>query len=97
MRALVTGSNGFVGPWLLAHLQESGDEVLGLTETTDINDPDALHHAMAGFAPDAVYHLAALSSVRQSWDDPVATFTVNALGTLNLCRATTKLARPPGS
>lgn len=95
MRALVTGSNGFVGPWLLAHLQESGDEVLGLTETTDINDPDALHAALATFAPDAVYHLAALSSVRQSWEDPVGTFTVNALGTLNLCRAATKLHRPP--
>ena len=95
MRALVTGSNGFVGPWLLAHLQESGDEVLGLTETTDINDHDALHDALSRFAPDAVYHLAALSSVRQSWEDPMGTFRVNALGTLNLCRAASALGRPP--
>ena len=47
MHALVTGSNGFVGPWLLAHLRESGDEVLGLTETTDITDPAALQDVLA--------------------------------------------------
>ena len=95
MRALVTGSNGFVGPWLLAHLHESGDDVLGLTETTDITDPAALQDVLASAPFDAVYHLAAQSSVRLSWDDPVGTFTVNALGTLNLCSAAIKTARPP--
>lgn len=95
MRALVTGSNGFVGPWLLAHLREIGDDVLGLTETTDITDPAALQDVLASAAFDAVYHLAAQSSVRLSWDDPVGTFTVNAVGTLNLCSAAIKLDRPP--
>jgi GDP-4-dehydro-6-deoxy-D-mannose reductase len=95
VRALVTGSNGFVGPWLLAHLRESGDEVLGLTETTDITNPDAIHDVLATAAFDAVYHLAALSSVRLSWEDPVGTFAVNALGTLNLCRAAAQAAQPP--
>jgi GDP-4-dehydro-6-deoxy-D-mannose reductase len=76
-------------------LRETGDEVLGLTETTDINDPDALGDALATFAPDAVYHLAALSSVRQSWRDPAGTFTVNALGTLNLCGVAANLAHRP--
>ncbi len=95
MRALVTGSNGFVGPWLLAHLRESGDDVLGLTETTDITDPAALRDVLASAPFDAVYHLAAQSSVRLSWDDPVGTFTVNALGTLNLCSAAIKSDRPP--
>ena len=89
-RGLVTGSSGFVGPWLVAHLRESGDEVLGLTETTDITDPAALDDVLATAPFDAVYHLAALSSVRMSWDDPVGTFTVNALGTLNLCSAAAK-------
>lgn len=76
-------------------MQDSGDKVLGLTETTDITDPDAVHDALATFAPDAVYHLAALSSVRHSWEDPLGTFAVNALGTLNLCSAAAKLDRPP--
>jgi GDP-4-dehydro-6-deoxy-D-mannose reductase len=95
VRALVTGSNGFVGPWLLAHLIESGDEVLGLTETTDITDPSAVNDVLAVASFDAVYHLAALSSVRLSWEDPVGTFAVNAMGTLNLCNAAAKSARPP--
>ena len=43
---------------------------------------------MAEAAPQAVYHLAALSSVSQSWADPAATFSVNAVGTLNLWRGT---------
>lgn len=37
--------------------------------------------------PDAVYHLAALSSVRQSLDDPAASFRVNVLGTQALLEA----------
>ena len=76
-------------------MRESGDDVLGLTETTDITDPAALQDVLASAPFDAVYHLAAQSSVRLSWDDPVGTFTVNALGTLNLCGAAIKTARPP--
>ena len=30
-----------------------------------------------------------------SWDDPVGTFTVNAMGTLNLCSAAAKSGRRP--
>jgi GDP-4-dehydro-6-deoxy-D-mannose reductase len=95
VRALVTGSNGFVGPWLLAHLRESGDEVLGLTETTDITDPAALHDVLESAPFEAVYHLAAQSSVRLSWEDPMGTFVVNALGTLNLCSAAAKSGPRP--
>jgi GDP-4-dehydro-6-deoxy-D-mannose reductase len=95
VHALVTGSNGFVGPWLLAHLRESGDEVLGLTETTDITDPDALQDVLATAAFDAVYHLAAQSNVGLSWADPAGTFAVNAMGTLNLCTAAARSSRRP--
>jgi GDP-4-dehydro-6-deoxy-D-mannose reductase len=95
VRALVTGSSGFVGPWLVAHLRASGDDVVALTEATDITDAAVLASALEEAAPEAVYHLAALSSVSQSWADPAATFAVNALGTLNLCSAALKLSRPP--
>jgi GDP-4-dehydro-6-deoxy-D-mannose reductase len=76
-------------------LLDSGDDVLGLTETTDITDPAALQDVLASAPFDAVYHLAAQSSVRLSWDDPVGTFRVNALGTLNLCSAAAKVDPPP--
>ena len=96
MRVLVTGSvGGFVGPWLLRHLGECGDETVELPLSVDIRDVGAVTAALVEAAPEAIYHLAALSSVRQSWDDPVATFSVNALGTLNLCNAAASLTRPP--
>lgn len=37
--------------------------------------------------PDWIFHLAAISSVAQSWKDPVHTFEVNVLGTLHLFEA----------
>jgi GDP-4-dehydro-6-deoxy-D-mannose reductase len=96
VRVLVTGSvGGFVGPWLLRHLSECGDETVELPLEVDIRDAGAVTAALVQTAPEAVYHLAALSSVRQSWDDPVTTFAVNAVGTLNLCNAAASLARPP--
>lgn len=95
MRVLVTGSRGFVGPWLISHLEESGDEALELPEVSDIRDLEGLRAAMAAAEPDAVCHLAALSSVRDSWDDPSGTFVVNALGTLNVCNAAAALDPAP--
>ncbi len=95
MRVLVTGSRGFVGPWLTAHLAACGDEVLVLAEDTDIRDEEGVRAALAAAEPEAVCHLAAQSSVRRSWEDPVGTTIVNAVGTLNLCTAAATLDGPP--
>jgi len=95
VRALVTGSSGFVGPWLCRHLRERGDEVVELGGKVDVRDAEGVREALAGAEPDAVYHLAAISSVRQSWDDPPGTFAVNALGTLNVCNAAASLPKRP--
>jgi GDP-4-dehydro-6-deoxy-D-mannose reductase len=95
VRVLVTGSRGFVGPWLTAHLAACGDEVLVLPEDTDIRDEEGLRTVLAAAEPEAVCHLAAQSSVRRSWEDPVGTTIVNALGTLNLCTAAATLDGPP--
>ncbi len=95
MRALVTGGAGFVGPWLIRHLQDCGDEVIELPVGVDVRDAQGLGAALADAEPQAIYHLAALSSVRLSWGDPLETFAVNAVGTLNLCHAAAALSRPP--
>lgn len=79
----------------MGHLAESGDEVLELPEDTDITDAGALAQALAAAAPDAVCHLAAQSSVSRSWEDPAGTFSINALGTLNLCQAAIGLPLRP--
>lgn len=87
MRVLVTGSKGFVGQWLIAHLQESGDDVIGIDTEVDITEPAGLEEVVVTAAPDAVCHLAALASVGASWGTSQATYEVNTVGTANLIDA----------
>lgn len=53
----------------------------------DIRDLETLSKAMSGFAPDIVIHMAAQSLVRQSYSEPVDTFSTNVLGTVNVLEA----------
>jgi GDP-4-dehydro-6-deoxy-D-mannose reductase len=94
VRALVTGSNGFVGRHLLAHLADAGDDVVGADHAgagagagVDIADGDAFRTFVGSVRPDVVYHLAGWSDVGGSWAAPVDTFRVNAEGTLNVLLA----------
>jgi GDP-4-dehydro-6-deoxy-D-mannose reductase len=95
VRVLVTGSRGFVGTWLCRHLEDSGDEVSELPKYLDVRDTGGLADALVDAAPEAVCHLAAQANVAASWRDPVETFSVNAIGTLNLCVAAVALPRKP--
>jgi GDP-4-dehydro-6-deoxy-D-mannose reductase len=89
MRALVTGAGGFVGPVLVQHLRERGDDVTGVDQHDgpDLLDPDGWIDLLCGIQPDAVYHLAGWSDVGGSWSQPVRTFRVNAEGTLHVLQA----------
>ncbi|MDE0581400.1 MAG: GDP-mannose 4,6-dehydratase [bacterium] len=90
MRALVTGSRGFVGTHLVAHLNACADDVIEVDRvigSPPIEDAGAIAELIAETKPDAVYHLAGQSDVAASWSDPMGTFLVNADGTLNVVRA----------
>jgi GDP-4-dehydro-6-deoxy-D-mannose reductase len=88
MKALVTGASGFVGPHLVAHLEAFGDDVVAVDRggktPVDVTDRDAVEVVMRDVRPAAVYHLAALSHVAESWSAAANSFRVNAEGTLNV-------------
>ena len=92
-RVLITGAAGFAGTHLTELLEAHGDDVVPLAG--DIRDLDALQAAIAGAQPDAIAHLAALSSVAEAWGAERAVWDVNATGTLNLLLATRDAA--PGA
>lgn len=92
MRAFITGGRGFVGPRLCQHLEACGDEVVIAPPSIDVTDAAAVREAIGDARPGAVYHLAAQSSVSSSWDDPAATWHVNAVGTLNVLAAVNDVA-----
>ncbi|HVA42688.1 MAG TPA: GDP-mannose 4,6-dehydratase [Acidimicrobiales bacterium] len=95
MRALVTGASGFVAGWLRSHLEKCGDDIVPVDESIDIGDGPALTSKVVESAPDVIYHLAAISHVGLSWQEPRETFRVNAVGTLELLQAAMACAVPP--
>jgi CDP-glucose 4,6-dehydratase len=56
----------------------------------DIRDPEKLTAFMSKVQPDIVFHLAAQALVRESYKNPVETFTTNVIGTLNVFEACRK-------
>src|SRR5579875_681286 len=90
MRAFLTGANGFVGGHLVAHMRSCGDAVSALDPAVDLvgeGDARALDEGLEAASPEVVYHLAALTHVGRSWEDPARTLEVNVLGTLAVLEA----------
>lgn len=87
MRALITGGKGFVGQWLAAHLRDRGDDVAVIDIETDVADGGAVRDVVADVRPDAVYHLAAMTHVGESWENPSQVLRVNVLGTAEILAA----------
>lgn len=97
MRVLITGITGFVGPHLAKALQQCGDQVYGAALTgavpgvavhrVDMRSKADLQEVLHATQPEAIVHLAGLSSVRASWQDPATVMDVNAGGTARLLEA----------
>ena len=53
----------------------------------DIQDRTKLAEVLRAFQPDTVFHMAAQSLVRPSYEDPITTFATNVVGTVTLLDA----------
>lgn len=56
-------------------------------EIGDVRDLDHLRQVLAAAQPEIVFHLAAQPLVRLSYEEPVATYATNVMGTVNLLEA----------
>jgi CDP-glucose 4,6-dehydratase len=54
------------------------------SEIADIRDLEHLKAIVKEYKPEVVFHLAAQPLVRESYEDPVATYTTNVMGTVNV-------------
>jgi GDP-4-dehydro-6-deoxy-D-mannose reductase len=92
MRVFVTGADGFVGRHLGPVLRDAGHVVFearhpGDPEGFELTDPSRVRAALGDVEPEAIVHLAAVSSVAESHRDPARTMAVNALGTTHILAA----------
>ena len=99
IRALITGSEGFVGKYLRAELERNGREVIGLDLTAgpgcrrcDLGDGEALSRLLGEVKPREIYHLAGQADVGRSWKEPVRTLQMNVICAANLLEAIRKEA-----
>lgn len=71
----------------MRRLAEAGHQTFGADREVDITKPTVIAAALDRFAPDAVIHLAAMSSVAQSFREPERCYQLNFVGTRNLLAA----------
>jgi len=99
VRVLITGASGFAGTFLARECARARDTVVGVSLTgelpdgcgegvaVDLLDGEALREAVRSARPEVVYHLAALSSVGRSWEEPARTVQDNVAMSVNMLEA----------
>ncbi len=89
MKVLVTGASGMVGRNLSKYLEGKGIGVIptdlsGWEVSGNLLDRDFVFNRLASLDFDAVIHLAAITEIKKTIEDPRLCFEVNCVGTLNL-------------
>lgn len=94
MKALITGSLGFVGTYLREELEQNGYDVVGLdirpgdkTIQADLLNAEQILSLVSQERPDAVFHLAGQADVGRSWKVPQLTMELNVVAAINLMEA----------
>ena len=91
MKALITGSSGFIGSHLTAEFEANGYEVVrcDLKETKDtvamdIMNPEMIQSVLEKHQPDVIINMAGQANVGLSWKKPQLTVQLNTVGLINI-------------
>ena len=97
MKALITGSEGFVGKYLRAELEAHGYDVTGLdlvpgekTVAVNLLEAEKVDALLEEMQPEVIFHLAGQANVGLSWKKPVMTTEINLVAAINLMEAVRK-------
>ena len=100
MKSLVIGAGGFVGGYLIDELKKQDFDIYATKLATeqivtqnaeildlDITNKNQVSEVIESVSPDVIFHLAAQSSVKLSWDKPALTANINIIGAINIFEA----------
>ena len=85
-KILLVGGTGFVGTHL-RNLFEVDSAVISTGTNVDIRDIKKIRALIERERPDNVVHLAAITTLRESFKNPENTYDINFMGTLNVLKA----------
>jgi UDP-glucose 4-epimerase len=89
LKVLVTGASGMVGRNLVEYFEQKGVEtiptdVAGWDVSGNLLDREFVFGKLASLDFDAIIHMAAITEIRKTVDDPKLCFEVNCFGSLNM-------------
>ena len=89
MKVLVTGASGMLGRNLLAYFKEKGVDAIptdlsGWEVSGNLLDRSFVFEKLANLDFDAIIHMAAITEIKKTVEDPRLCFEVNCFGTLNM-------------
>ena len=106
MKAIVTGSNGFIGYNICQALARDGWAVMGIDdlssgrkdyavdgcryEIMQVQQREKMQRCLEEMEPDVVFHLAAMPRVSYSVENPFVTAEANVMGTISIMEGIVK-------